>query len=225
MEGEPVYDESSGLSKLVFVTLLLMLVKLSVGAVVVLSVPEYDMYILDNLCSPGWEKDLTISVFSLDRQHGFNVSISPESLPSSFWLWRKFGFKTFSLGMSLEPEATGEVIGRIVGTPVEQICIASIPPLDKDRRAPIKWILGRNVVAVMKGIVTESSAGDVSELIKAVVDSEIKSFEVANGVRESIPNWLISLLLSSPSVSLSLSAKAAYLFDVLYFNILSCLRL
>jgi hypothetical protein len=159
MEGEPVYDESSGLSKLVVVTLLLKSLMLSDVVVVVLSVPEYDMYIVDNLCSPGWEKDLTISVVSLDRQHGFKVAIPPESLPPSFWVWRKFGFKNFSLGMSLEPENTGEVIGRIVGTPVEQICIVSIPPLDNDRRAPIKWILGRNVVAVMKGIVTESSAG------------------------------------------------------------------
>jgi hypothetical protein len=62
-------------------------------------------------------------------------------------------------------------------------------------------------------------------LIKALSDREIKSFELANGVREGLSNWVLSVLmlslLFSLSLSVSLSANAAYLFDVLFFDILS----
>ena len=49
-----------------------------------LSACEYDMGIVDNLCSPGWEKDLTISVVSLDRKYVFKASIPPRSLSAHF---------------------------------------------------------------------------------------------------------------------------------------------
>ena len=64
MEGEPVFEESSGLSKLLRGD----------------AACEYDMGIVDNLCSPGWDKDLTISVVSLDRKFEFKASIPPRSL-------------------------------------------------------------------------------------------------------------------------------------------------
>ena len=71
------------------------------GGLVVLSASEYDMGVVDNLCSPGWEKDLMISVLSLDRQYEFKVVISPDSLPLSFWLRRKYGYEDFTVRKSL----------------------------------------------------------------------------------------------------------------------------
>ena len=63
--------------------------------IVVLSPCEYDMGIVDNLCSPGWEKDLTISVVSLDRKHEFKVAICPKSLASTYRIRRRFGYENF----------------------------------------------------------------------------------------------------------------------------------
>ena len=58
-----------------------MLLDCRIVVVVVLSVCEYDMGIVDNLCSPGWEKDdnLTITVLSLDRKFEFKVAVSSNS--------------------------------------------------------------------------------------------------------------------------------------------------
>ena len=146
----------------------------------VLSACEYDMGIVDNLCSPGWGKDLTISVVSLDRKYEFKAAICPNSLASSFWLRRRFGYEDFMLTKTGGAEGDVDVVCRVVRSPLVQVCISSTPGFD-GRRAPIKDILGEKLVMINE-VETDSSAGDVSDFIKELVDKEISEF-VSEGVR------------------------------------------
>ena len=139
------------------------------------------MGIVDNLCSPGWEKDLTISVVSLDRKYEFKAAICPKSLASSYWLRRRFGYEDFMVTRKCA-EGDVDVVCRVVRSPLVQVCISSTPGLD-GRRAPIKDILGEKLVAMINEVEVDSSAGDVSDLIKELVDKEISDIVVSDGVR------------------------------------------
>ena len=64
----------------------------------------------------------------------------------------------------------------------------------RDDVPQVKWILGEKLLAMLNELVTETSAGDVSELIKALAGEEIKAFEDSNGVRVfycwfDYPHW------------------------------------
>ena len=63
-----------------------------------------------------------------------------------------------------------------------QVCISSTPGLDR-RRAPIKDILGEKLVAMINEVEMDPSAGDVSYLIKGLVEKEIAEFVACDGVR------------------------------------------
>ena len=91
------------------------------------------MGIVDNLCSPGWEKDLTISVVSLDRKYEFKESIPPKSLRSSFWIRRRFGYDDFTVRKTGGVEGDVDVVCRVVRSPLVQVCISSTPGLDRRR--------------------------------------------------------------------------------------------
>ena len=138
------------------------------------------MGIVDNLCSPGWEKDLTISVVSLDRKFEFKVAICPISLPSTYWILRRFGYEDFIVTRKCA-EGDIDVVCRVGRSPLVQVCISSTPGLD-GRRAPIKDILGEKVVAMINSLEMDSSVGDISDLIKDIVDKELSDF-VASEVR------------------------------------------
>jgi hypothetical protein len=138
------------------------------------------MGIVDNLCSPGWEKDLTISVVSLDRKYEFKVAICPKSLPTTFWILRRFGYKDFIVTRK-SAEGDIDVVCRVGRSPLVQVCISSTPGLD-GRRAPIKDILGEKVVAMINSVETDSSGGDVADLIDEIGDKELSDF-VASEVR------------------------------------------
>ena len=138
------------------------------------------MGIVDNLCSPGWEKDLTISVVSLDRKYEFKVAICPKSLPSTYWIRRRFGYEDFIVTRK-SAEGDIDAVCRVGRSPLVQVCISSTPGLD-GRRAPIKDILGEKVVAMINSLETDSSVGDISDLIKDIVDKELSDF-VASEVR------------------------------------------
>ena len=92
------------------------------------------MEIVDNLCSLGWKKDLTISVLSLDRKFEFNVAIYPLSLASSFWLSRRFGEEDFPVRKAVWTEGETNVVCRVVRSPLVQVYISSIPELRNDVR-------------------------------------------------------------------------------------------
>ena len=138
------------------------------------------MGIVDNLCSPGWEKDLTISVVSLDRKFEFKVAICPMSLLSTYWILRRFGYEDFIVTRKFA-EGDIDVVCRVGRSPLVQVCISSTPGLD-GRRAPIKDILGEKVVAMINSLETDSSVGDISDLIKDIVEKELSDF-VASEVR------------------------------------------
>jgi len=92
------------------------------GFVAVFSACEYGMIF------PGWEKDLTISVLSLNRKYEFKVSIPPKSLASSFWLRRRFGYEEFTVRKTGGSDGDVDVVCRIVRSPLVQVCISSSSP-------------------------------------------------------------------------------------------------
>jgi hypothetical protein len=139
------------------------------------------MGIVDNLCSPGWEKDLTISVVSLDRKYEFKASIPPRSLSVSFWLRRRFGYDEFVVTKTGGAEGDIDVSCRIVRNPLVQVCISSTPGLE-GRRGPIKDILGEKVVAMINEVEVDEGAGDVSDMLKSLAEKEILEFVSADGV-------------------------------------------
>ena len=147
----------------------------------VLSACEYDTGIVDNLCSPGWEKDLTISVVSLDRKYEFKVSIPPRSLSVSFWLLRRFGCDDFVVTKTGGADVDVDVCCRVVRSPLVQVCISNTAGLD-GRRAPIKDILGEKIVAMINEVEVEAGAGDVSDVLKALAEKEILEFVSCDGV-------------------------------------------
>jgi len=69
-----------------------------------------------------------------------------------------------------------------VRSPLVQVCISSIPGLDK-RHAPVKHALGERLVAMIVEVESDPAFGDVSDLMKGLVDKEIAEFESCNGVR------------------------------------------
>ena len=77
-------------------------------------------------------------------------------------------------------EGDVDVVCRMVRSPLVQVCISSTPGLDR-RRAPIKDILGEKLVAMINEVETDPSAGDVSELIKGLVEKEIAEFVACDG--------------------------------------------
>jgi len=165
------------------------------------------MEIVDDLCSPGWQKDLTISVLSLDRKFEFKVAISPRSLVSSFWLSRRFGEEDFVVRKTVGPDSEIDVVCRVVISPLVQEFISSIPGLE-GRRAPVKCALGEKVVAVINEVGSDPAFGDVSDLISGLADKEIEDFERCNGVR--VVGFVVGLSRMTSS-SQSMSTKAAYL--------------
>jgi len=54
--------------------------------------------------------------------------------------------------------------------------------LDK-RHAPVKHALGERLVAMIVEVESDPAFGDVSDLMKGLVDKEIAEFESCNGVR------------------------------------------
>jgi len=141
------------------------------------------MGIVDNLCSPGWEKDLTISVVSLNRIYEFKASIPPRSLASaSFGLRRRFGYEEFMVRKTGGADGDIDVVCRVIRSPLVQVCISSTPGLD-GRRAPMKLILGEKFVAMIDEVEADAAAGDVSDLIKALAEKEISDFVNGDGVR------------------------------------------
>ena len=79
-------------------------------------------------------------------------------------------------------EGDVDMVCRVVRSPLVQVCISSTPGLD-GRRAPMKMILGEKLVAMINEVETDSSAGDVSDLINELVDKEISEFVASEGVR------------------------------------------
>ena len=139
------------------------------------------MGIVDNLCSPGWEKDLTISVVSLDRKFVFKASIPPRSLSATFWLRRRFGYDDFVVTKTGGADGDIDVCCRVVRNPLVQVCISSTPGLE-GRRAPIKDILGEKIVAMINEVEVDAGAGDVSDLLKSLAEKEILEFVSCDGV-------------------------------------------
>jgi hypothetical protein len=149
------------------------------------------MSVVDNFVSPGWQKDMAITVLSFDRQHSFNVAVPYESRSPIFWLRRKFGSKDFSLGWKDGEELTG----RIEVIPVVQEALSNMPPLDNNRRSGIKWMIGpRHVVSEGK-LVSNADEEDIAEAVKELVDKEVRDFETANFVSADCLSMSLSLSL------------------------------
>ena len=75
-----------------------------------------------------------------------------------------------------------DVVCRVVRSPLVQVCISSTPGLD-GRRAPMKIIMGEKLVAMINEVEVDATAGDVSDLIKALAEKEISDFVSGEGVR------------------------------------------